>query len=104
MKKLLIGVVVVALLAVFLAVPNRTAQAANLDLNAICQSQGMTLVLLFNNVFGWACKDTSGDTHGMDLESYCQSRYGSQFHATYLNSDKPSSWGCFPIQSKMPIK
>ena len=96
--------VLVALLAVFLSVPNRTAQAANLDLNAICTSQGLTLVLVANNAYGWKCQDTNGVQYDMDLESYCQATFGSQFHATFLNFNKPTSWGCFPIQSKMPIK
>ena len=93
-KWFLVVMVLAVLISTAVMIPQ--AKAGNVNLEEICTSQGMALVLDENNAYGWKCEDLNGGLNGMNLNSYCVEIYGEDFGARYHDFDRPASWNCAP--------
>lgn len=103
MKKIRALFIILAVIVILAATP-REVQAKNLKLENYCKEQGMTLVLVEVNGYGWRCQSNSGTLYNLDLNAYCQAEFGERFIAKYMVFSDPYSWNCFPVTSGFPQK
>ena len=99
MKKARLLLTLFVLVAVSLTLMAFTTNNGNLDLEKVCSSQGLSLVLEGNNAYSWMCTDGAGYKVGMDLDGACHSQFGLMFEARYRDYYNPYSWMCMPKNS-----